>query len=195
MRARTADSLAETSRHLKKEEDQRRNRHRKGLLIHERVRAGREERTRARWEQQQKQWGQVRARVATKVGRDEASTVVARSEEWRELQEELDVLDKAVPDEEKKAAEGWEMSLRGGGQRFIQIGNIFNALYVPIKTNSKPMAETVRRPARATGTKRIAAATGSVRTHATTSTEGVGQNAYGKTWRDAPAMRRKRRLL
>jgi hypothetical protein len=182
---------AETAR---QKEAQAREKHLAKLLPHERSALQREERVKAMWEQRQREWARLRRAQARRTGREESKTVIARTDEWREVVEEYDILQKAAPSDERHGAEGWAMSLRGGGERYILIGNIFNGLYVPVKENHAPLAEVVRRPMKY-GEPTAATTLPSSRSQMTSSTQAIGQLAYGKNWRDAPALRRRRRQL
>eukprot|EP00742_Colponemidia_sp_Colp-10_P003426 GILJ01003647.1.p1 GENE.GILJ01003647.1~~GILJ01003647.1.p1 ORF type:complete len:975 (-),score=186.14 GILJ01003647.1:142-2760(-) len=58
--------------------------------------------------------------------------------------EEMEFIDNAVPHDKKGST--WEMTLRGTGVRYVQIGNIFTGLYVPVKENTRTIKEIVRFP-------------------------------------------------
>ncbi|KAA0168779.1 hypothetical protein FNF28_02327 [Cafeteria roenbergensis] len=175
-------------------EERVRARHLAGLQPHERLSLQREERARALWERRQRQWASIRQSQARRSGRDEGKTVLARADEWREVVEEYDLLEKAAPSDERHGPEGWAMGLRGGGERFVLVGNIFNGLYVPVKDKGAPLAEVVRRPRRLGGA-RATTTLPSTKSQMTSSTQAIGQLAYGKNWRDAPSLRRRRREL
>ena len=114
--------------------------------LHEALASTREARVRARWEAQQAAWAKQQARVAAVTRRDPSASVVAHAEQFRGRVEEVDLLEKATPKDERHGAEGWQMNLRGGGTRYIQVGSVFSGLYVPIKEDARPIAESVRRP-------------------------------------------------
>ena len=106
----------------------------------------RDARVRQRWDAQQRVWARHRASLAAKLQRPEESSVVAHADGFRARHEEVDLLEKAQPRDERHGAEGWQMNLRGGGTRYIQVGSVFSGLYVPVKDEVKPLAETVLRP-------------------------------------------------
>ena len=58
--------------------------------------------------------------------------------------EEYDLVDKARPADQKMSSQ-WETALRGGGTRYILIGNIFSGLYCPVKEESKPIKQVCER--------------------------------------------------
>ncbi len=110
------------------------------------IASDRDARVRQRWEAQQKVWARHRSSLARKLKRAEGQSVVAHADGFRARHEEVDLLEKAQPKEERHGAEGWQMNLRGGGTRYIQVGSVFSGLYVPVKDDVKPLAETVLRP-------------------------------------------------
>ncbi len=54
--------------------------------------------------------------------------------------EEYDLVDKARPADQRKSGM-WETGMRGGGTRYILIGNIFSGLYCPVRDDVKPIRQ------------------------------------------------------
>ena len=147
----------------------------KGLTIHERTALLKEERARKRWEQQQQEWQRFKSAMARKLGRDESKLVVSHAEEYREMVEEYDMIQKATPPDQKHGSEYWMMSLRGEGTRYVAVGNIFSGLFCPVKDDDKPLAEAIRRPKR--------------------NANGGSSANDPKSWRNAHALQRRKRQL
>lgn len=105
----------------------------KGLRVHERISFTREERIRAKWDKQQRDWDRFKSRMAKKLGRKEGDLVVSHAEDFRVQKEEYDLIQQATPIDQRQGGGDWETQLRGGGTRYIQIGNIFTGLYCPVK--------------------------------------------------------------
>eukprot|EP00929_Paragymnodinium_shiwhaense_P112629 TRINITY_DN80899_c0_g1_i1.p1 TRINITY_DN80899_c0_g1~~TRINITY_DN80899_c0_g1_i1.p1 ORF type:complete len:1469 (+),score=408.18 TRINITY_DN80899_c0_g1_i1:148-4554(+) len=115
--------------------------------IEEQIQANRNERALDRWEKQQKEWEAFRKVAAAKTGRQKEDLVVTRAEEFRERLEVMELLDRATPDEIKSGGSSWYHSLRGDGTRFVQIGNMFSGLFLPIKLHKENYEhEIVRKP-------------------------------------------------
>lgn len=119
----------------------------KTRTLEEQIVAGRYERALNRWGQQQQEWEKFRHVAARKTGRDKEELVVTRAEEHRERLEVMELLDRATPDEIKSGGFNWYHSLRGEGTRFIQIGNMFSGLYLPMKLHKENYVhEIIRKP-------------------------------------------------
>ena len=106
----------------------------------------REQNMRRRYEQRLREWEHVEQHLCKTLQRNPDEMVAKRSENYRQLLEEKDLLEKAKPKDDNPSTEGWEMSLRGGDTRYVRVGNEFSGIYVPIKESGKPMRETIRHP-------------------------------------------------
>jgi len=119
----------------------------KTRTIEEQIVAGRSDRALARFEKQQQEWESFRHHAAEKTGRPKDELVVTRAEEYRERLEVMELLDRATPEEVKSGGFNWYHQLRGDGTRFIQVGNMFSGLYLPIKLHKENYAhEIIRKP-------------------------------------------------
>eukprot|EP00931_Biecheleriopsis_adriatica_P116210 TRINITY_DN91888_c0_g1_i1.p1 TRINITY_DN91888_c0_g1~~TRINITY_DN91888_c0_g1_i1.p1 ORF type:complete len:1473 (+),score=347.71 TRINITY_DN91888_c0_g1_i1:45-4421(+) len=135
----------------------------KTRTLEEQIVAGRYDRALDRFSQQQKEWEKFRHIAAAKTGRPKDELVVTRAEEYRERLEVMELVDRATPEEIKSGGHNWYHSLRGEGERFIQVGNMFSGLYLPMKMHKENYVhEIVRKPLlqELTSTRREAEATG-----------------------------------
>jgi hypothetical protein len=113
----------------------------------EQIQGDRHERALNRWDQQQKEWENFRHKASAKTGRQKEELIVTRAEEYRERLEVHELLDRATPDEIKSGGASWYHSLRGDGTRFVQIGNMFTGLFLPIKMHKENYQhEIIRKP-------------------------------------------------
>jgi len=115
--------------------------------ICEQVGAGRHERALARFQEQQERWDKFATHAAAKTGREKEQLALHRAEEHRERLEVMELLDRATPEEVKSGGHSWYHSLRGEGTRYVQIGNMFSGLYLPVKMHKEIYEhEIVRKP-------------------------------------------------
>lgn len=122
----------------------------KRLPIFMRVAAQREQRTLARWQKRNDEWDTFQKRMAKKVRRPKDELVFSRSEEHRSKEEEFELVQSAIPADQKYGGHYWLMSLRNMGTRYVQVGNIFSGLFCPIREGEAKPIEQVRRPERDT---------------------------------------------
>ncbi|CAE7265424.1 ssp2 [Symbiodinium pilosum] len=119
----------------------------KTRTLEEQIIAKRYDRALDRFAQQQEEWEKFRHHASRKTGRDKEELVVTRAEEYRERLEVMELLDRATPEEIKSGGFNWYHSLRGGGARFIQVGNMFSGLYLPMKLHKEKFVhEIIRKP-------------------------------------------------
>jgi len=114
----------------------------------EQVAAGRHERALSKWAEQQAVWEEHARKAQERTGRPKEHSVVHRAEEHRERLEVMELLDRATPTEVKSGGHSWYHSLRGDdGTRYVQIGNMFSGLHLPIKLHKENYVhEHVRKP-------------------------------------------------
>lgn len=102
---------------------------------------GRQTKALRRWEEQQAVWERVQSNLAKQVRRDDpAETLPGSIHHQRLRNEELGILDVAVPASVRNGSNAWEMSLRGGGGgvRYVQIGKAYPyPLYCPIRDSDQ----------------------------------------------------------
>ena len=84
--------------------------------------------------------------MAKKLGKNVSDLVVSRSEEYREILEEYELIKKATPLYQKHGNEYWMMSLRNLGVRFVSVGNIFSGLFCPVREERLVKPQVVRKP-------------------------------------------------
>lgn len=115
--------------------------------ICEQVEAGRHSRALNKFHDLQCKWESFSKHAATSTRRAREQLVMNRAEEHRERLEVMELLDRATPEEVKSGGHSWYHSLRGEGTRFIQIGNMFSGLYLPVKMHKEEYVhEIVRKP-------------------------------------------------
>ncbi|CAK0871928.1 unnamed protein product, partial [Prorocentrum cordatum] len=113
----------------------------------ERIVATKQERALARWDEQQAEWERFREAASQKTQRSKNELVIAKTEEYRERLEVMELLDRSVPDEIKSGGSSWYYSLRGDGTRFVQLGDMFSGLSVSLQMHKKNYVhEIVRKP-------------------------------------------------
>lgn len=115
------------------------------MIPSERLMQGKDHRVMARWLERQRDWERLQHNIAEKLGRDETKMLMNESNDFRERFEEYELLQAAVPPQERNQGTMWEMSLRNGGTRLIPIGNIFSGLFCPLKAEV-PVPKVIRRP-------------------------------------------------
>lgn len=98
---------------------------------------GRQAKALEAYEAQRAVWDRVQNNLAKKLNRpDPSETLPGTVFHHRRRNEELGILDAAVPASMRNGSNAWEMSLRGGagGVRFVQIGKAYPyPLYCPIR--------------------------------------------------------------
>lgn len=73
----------------------------------------REQRALDRWDKIRGEWDRVEKHLAMKFGKDSSTLIMRRSgAEFRAKQEEIDMIDAAMPAHLKNGSKSWEMSLR-----------------------------------------------------------------------------------
>jgi hypothetical protein len=77
---------------------------RKGL-IHEEMAKGKQERALAKWDRQQNEWETFKVKMADRLGSSLDELVFSRAEEYREMLEDFQLLQKAVPVKEQHGSE------------------------------------------------------------------------------------------
>eukprot|EP00484_Ammonia_sp_Unknown_P028430 CAMPEP_0197032516 /NCGR_PEP_ID=MMETSP1384-20130603/11179_1 /TAXON_ID=29189 /ORGANISM="Ammonia sp." /LENGTH=1196 /DNA_ID=CAMNT_0042462197 /DNA_START=51 /DNA_END=3641 /DNA_ORIENTATION=- len=121
------------------------------LLKGDRIYATREERVLRRWRKQQKEWQHMKQNIAQKIGKSTDDLVITRTEEWREMVEEIDLMTKSVPLSVRSFSH-WQQTLRmktgmEEHEHLVPIGNMFSGLYCRVTEKPRnPIKETVRKP-------------------------------------------------
>ena len=85
------------------------------LTPHDQLDATRDERIRDRWERQQAAWASFKSQTSARLQRDEGSSIMSHTENYRAVQEELGLLERAAPKDEVLCAEDWMATLRDSG--------------------------------------------------------------------------------
>ena len=71
----------------------------------------------ARWDKQVAGWESFKDRMARQLGVSIDELVFSRAEEYREMVEDFQLLQKSIPPEEQHGPDQWEMSLRNAWTR------------------------------------------------------------------------------
>jgi hypothetical protein len=95
-------------------------------------------------------WAAFKSQTAARLGVRETDLNISRTDHFRAKQEELALLVHSIPESEKQGAgreEMWAGSLRGTGDSYVGVGNMFSGLWTKVKSNANPKVEIVRKPA------------------------------------------------
>ena len=106
------------------------------MLIHEQMAKGKETRALVKWEKHSREWERFKVRMSHQLGKTVDELVFSRAEEWREMLEDFQLLQKAEPPEEASNPDQWEMSLRNAWTKYVSVGNSLSGLYLRIATRS-----------------------------------------------------------
>ena len=68
---------------------------------------------------------------------DKHTLMMVKSDEYRARVEEYDLLQAGVPEKDKIGAQ-WELSLRGGGPRYVAVGHLFSG--IECEVDSTPLS-------------------------------------------------------
>jgi len=143
---------AEAARQKELERDEKRL---SKMTIAEKIQARRQESAMKTFEKYQQRWGNWKEKMGKKLGKDPSRLVVAQSEAYRAKKEEYELVQAAVPTFLKFGGDAyWAMSLRGSGERLVQVGNVFSGLSLPEKFHDAVSPEIVLVPGRAAPPKK-----------------------------------------
>ena len=119
------------------------------MTIADQLKAKRHETAMANFQKYQKKWDSWKKNMGKKLNKDPDSLVVAHSEAYRSKREEYALVTAAIPTFLKFSGNAyWTMSLRDGGERMLQVGNVFSGLAVPEKFEDAVHPEIVLVPGR-----------------------------------------------
>ena len=104
------------------------------LPVNERFDLNKEGKVLAMWQERQKKWDHIQRQLAKRVGGTTNTLMMNTGDEFRAKNEEYDVLQAAVPIQERFGAESWQMQLRGGAERAVSIGHVFSGLTCEVST-------------------------------------------------------------
>ncbi|CAE8622415.1 unnamed protein product, partial [Polarella glacialis] len=167
-------TMADSARNMSKAKGMKKTVSLQKRTLEEQIVSGRYERALERFGEQQEHWERFRRIAASKTNRPKEELVVTKAEEFRERLEVMDLLDRATPDEVKSGGHSWYHSLRGEGTRFIQVGNMFSGLYLPVKLHKENFVdEIIRKPLL------------QELTVSRKQMEATGKRKGGRSWRDA----------
>ena len=125
------------------------------LPVNERMSLEKEQKVLARWQERQKDWERIESSIGKKItaklmghrinkSASGKPLMMTTTDEYRAKLEEYDLIQAAIPLEDK-FADNWQMSLRGGGPIHVAIGHIFSGLEceIDLRTTAPKM---VRKP-------------------------------------------------
>jgi len=122
----------------------------KSMSIIERATSNKEGKVLALWQERQRDWDRIQSSISRRVqaGKNH-SLMMATTDEYRARLEEYDLLQAAIPPEERFGSNAWQRTLRGGGARTVAIGHIFSGIECEVEDTFNP-PKTVRKPLRLT---------------------------------------------
>jgi hypothetical protein len=118
------------------------------LPVNERFDLNKEGKVLAMWQERQKKWDSIQRQLARRVGGSTDTLMMNTGDEFRAKNEEYDVLQAAVPVEERFGSDSWQMQLRGGTERSVSVGHVFSGLTceVTIKRVNPAIIRKPRKP-------------------------------------------------
>mmetsp|Transcript_21320 Transcript_21320/g.39797 ORF Transcript_21320/g.39797 Transcript_21320/m.39797 type:complete len:1535 (-) Transcript_21320:174-4778(-) len=115
------------------------------LPVNERFDLNKEGKVLAMWQERQKKWDQIQRGLSNKVGVGESRLLMSTGDDFRTRNEEYDLLQAAIPVQERFGADSWQMQLRGGTEKAVTIGHIFSGLTCNVSVKRTTPA-TLRKP-------------------------------------------------
>ncbi|CAG9314134.1 unnamed protein product [Blepharisma stoltei] len=120
------------------------------MILYDRIRKGREERKLKQYDAIQNEWKLIEKGLSFKSKKKMQDLMPNRAFEYREKLEELEELDRNLPDKEESNSLSWYMSLRESqNQKFetyIPMGQKLLGLYTRISQKPKSPIEIIRKP-------------------------------------------------
>ena len=96
------------------------------LPVNERFSFNKEGKVLSRWQERQKDWEKIQSSISKKIGLPaNKPLMMTTTDEYREKIEQYDLLQAAIPLEDR-FVEPWQMTLRGGGPVRAPVGHIFS---------------------------------------------------------------------
>ena len=121
------------------------------LTPHDQLDATRDERIQARWEQQQADWADFKSRTSARLQRDEGSSIMSHTENYRAVQEELRLIERAAPRDEVACADDWMATLRDGGACSSLGGSRPPSVFTPVGCTQERATSSLGTSSRACG--------------------------------------------
>jgi hypothetical protein len=116
------------------------------LPINERFNSNKEGKVLALWQERKAYWDNIQNGISKKINANKShSLMMASTDDYRAKTEEYDLLQAAIPKENRFGTHGWQKSLRGGGPRTIAVGHIFSGIECEVK-ESFLAPKVVRKP-------------------------------------------------
>ncbi|CAG9330452.1 unnamed protein product [Blepharisma stoltei] len=120
------------------------------MIIYDKIRQGREQRILNHYNEVQNEWNLLEKKLSSKAKKKPGDLLFNRATEYREKLEELDEIDRNLPDKDETNSFSWYMSLReSNNQKFetyIPMGQKFLGLYTRISQKPKSPLEIIRKP-------------------------------------------------
>jgi len=117
------------------------------LPVNERFDLNKEGKVLAMWQERQNKWNGIQKRLGKKVGTSATSLVMNSGDEYRARNEEYDILQAAIPVQERFGADSWQMQLRDGTERSVSIGHVFSGLTCGVSIK-RVVPPAIRKPKR-----------------------------------------------
>jgi hypothetical protein len=111
------------------------------LPVSDRINYTKEGKMLSKWQERLQEWEQIEKKIVRKVGGKTNSLLMNSIDEYRAKNEDYEIMQAAIPAQERFGPDSWMMTLRGGGERYVSIGNIFSGLMceVSLSTRIPPM--------------------------------------------------------
>jgi hypothetical protein len=131
---RSLESAAQAAKRARAKARERESKLLARLPFNQRLSLTREKRAMKQWGTRRDEWSSVSEATAGKIGKPAHHLMMNTASGQRERNEAYQLLQAAMPLHEKHGGDMyWEMSLRGQGERYLPVGNIFSGLYVKVR--------------------------------------------------------------
>eukprot|EP01035_Chromulina_nebulosa_P026657 gene26657-34927_t len=124
----TLEKIQKNAKKVRLEETQQEQTLLEYLPVNERFSLNKEGKVLSRWQERQKDWEKIQANISRRIGIPETKPLMmATTDDYREKLEQFDLLQAAIPLEDR-FVEPWQMTLRGGGPVRASVGHMFSGL-------------------------------------------------------------------
>lgn len=107
------------------------------LPVSDRINYSKEGKMLSKWQERLQEWERIEKKIVRKVGGKTNSLLMNSIDEYRAKNEDYEIMQAAIPAQERFGPDSWMMTLRGGGERYVSIGNIFSGLMCEVSLSSR----------------------------------------------------------
>ena len=101
------------------------------MPVNERFNLNKEGKVLSRWQERQRDWEKIQNTISKRIGLPESRPpMMATTDDYRDKIEQYDLLQAAIPIEDR-FSEPWQMMLRGGGPVRVAVGHMFSGTPTP----------------------------------------------------------------